>query len=217
MRFRNRSDAGRLLARRLAAYAGRPDGVVLGLARGGVPGAGRVAITLGAPLDVFVVRKLGVPWDEELAMGAIASGGIRVLNRAVLEPLGITVDMLARVMEREAKELDRRERTYRGGRAPLDVRGKPVILVDDGLATGASLRAAIEALRVRHAARIVGAPPVAAPAACAELARIADDIVCAITPEPFRGVGFWYDDFSQTSDDEVRAAPTHAATARAGP
>ena len=204
-RFRDRSEAGRLLASRLAEYAHRPDVLVLALPRGGVPVGYEVARALDAPLDVFVVRKLGVPGHEELAMGAIASGGVRIENTDVVRALGISREMLDRVTEVEQRELDRREREYRGDRGPPDVRGRTVILVDDGLATGSTMFAAISALRQLGPARIVVAVPVAPDDTCRALARAAETSVCVRTPEPFYGVGFWYDDFSQTSDEEVRA------------
>jgi erythromycin esterase-like protein/predicted phosphoribosyltransferase len=201
--FRDRREAGRLLAERLAAYANRPDVLVLALPRGGVPVAYEVAQALGAPLDVFVVRKLGVPGYEELAMGAIATGGVRVLNDQLVERLGIPAHMIDAIATRERQELARRERLYRGGRPPPDVRGRTAILVDDGLATGATMHAAIEALRQQKPARIVVAVPTASPETCEEMKAKADDVICAITPEPFHAVGRWYQDFSQTTDEEV--------------
>jgi erythromycin esterase-like protein/predicted phosphoribosyltransferase len=216
-RFRNRNEAGRLLAEKLTAYANRPDVLVLALPRGGVPVAYEVARALGAPLDVFVVRKLGVPGYEELAMGAVATGGVRVLNDQIVQRLGIPQYIIDAVAARELQELARRERLYRGGRPPPDVRGRTVILVDDGLATGATMRAAIMALRQLEPARIVVAVPTASPETCEELKAEADDVVCAITPEPFLAVGHWYEDFSQTTDEEVRdllARPQHPEAAR---
>ena len=201
--FRDRRDAGRLLAEKLAAYATRPDVLVLALPRGGVPVAYEVAHRLGAPLDVFVVRKLGVPGHEELAMGAVATGGVRVLNDQLVEQLGIPDQMIDAVAARERQELARRERLYRGGRRPPDVRGRTVILVDDGLATGATMYAAIEALRKQNPGRIVVAVPTASPETCEEMKAKADHVICAITPDPFQAVGRWYQDFSQTSDEEV--------------
>ena len=201
--FRDRRDAGRLLAEKLAAYATRPDVLVLALPRGGVPVAYEVAHRLGAPLDVFVVRKLGVPGHEELAMGAVATGGVRVLNDQLVEQLGIPDQMIDAVAARERQELARRERLYRGGRPPPDVRGRTVILVDDGLATGATMYAAIEALRKQNPDRIVVAVPTASPETCEEMKAKADHVICAITPDPFQAVGRWYQDFSQTSDEEV--------------
>ena len=203
-RFRNRNEAGRLLAKRLTAYANRPDVLVLALPRGGVPVAYEVARALGAPLDVFVVRKLGVPGHEELAMGAVATGGVRVLNDQIVQRLRIPEYIIDAVAAREQPELGRRERLYRGGRPPPDVRGRTVILVDDGLATGATMRAAIMALRQLQPARIVVAIPTASPETCEELKAEVDEVVCAITPEPFLAVGHWYEDFSQTTDEEVR-------------
>jgi erythromycin esterase-like protein/predicted phosphoribosyltransferase len=203
--FRDRRDAGRLLAEKLAAYANRPDALVLALPRGGVPVADEVARALGTPLDVFVVRKLGVPGYEELAMGAVATGGVRVLNDQLVERLGIPEQMIDAVAARELQELARRERRYRGGRPPPDVRGRTVILVDDGLATGATMHAAIEALRQQKPTRIVVAVPTASPETCEEMKTKADDVICAITPEPFQAVGRWYQDFSQTTDEEVEA------------
>jgi predicted phosphoribosyltransferase len=209
--FRDRSEAGRLLAEKLAAYANRPDVLVLALPRGGVPVAYEVARALGAPLDVFLVRKLGVPGHEELAMGAVATGGVRVLNEQVVYALGIPDYVVDTVTEWEQQELARRERLYRGDRPPPDVRGRTVILVDDGLATGATMYAAIQALRQQQPARIVVAVPTASPETCNELRKEVDDVICAITPEPFYGVGLWYEDFSQTTDEEVRDLLARAA------
>src|SRR5882757_239081 len=201
--FRDRREAGRVLAEKLAAYANRPDVLVLALPRGGVPVAYEVARALGAPLDVFVVRKLGVPGYEELAMGAVATGGVRVLNDQLVERLGIPEPMIDAVAARERQELARSERLYRGNRPPPDVRGRTVILVDDGLATGATMYAAIEALRQQNPARIVVAVPTASPETCEEMKTKADGVICAITPEPFHAVGRRYRDFSQTTDEEV--------------
>jgi putative phosphoribosyl transferase len=203
-RFHDRSEAGRELAGHLERYAGRDDAVVLGLARGGMPVAYEVAQALRLPLDVFLVRKLGVPGHDELAMGAIASGGVRVMNARVTQAIGLGQDVIDALTAREQEELDRREDAYRDGGAPLPIAGLTAILVDDGLATGSSMRAAVEALRQRDAARIVVAVPTAPPDACAELERDADAIVCAHTPEPFNAVGAWYEHFDQTTDDEVR-------------
>jgi len=203
-RFRDRSEAGQILAAKLSAYANRPDVLVLGLPRGGVPVAFEVARALDAPLDVFLVRKLGVPGHEELAMGAIASGGVVVLNDAVVRALGIPDSAIDAVAADEQRELDRRERSYRDARPPPDVRDRTVILVDDGLATGSTMRAAAAALCEQHPDRLVVAVPVAAPETCDELASEVDEIVCTITPEPFYAVGLWYEDFSQTTDQEVR-------------
>jgi putative phosphoribosyl transferase len=202
--FKDRSEAGQLLAQELRGYADREDVMVLALPRGGVPVAFEVARALRAPLDVFVVRKLGVPGHEELAMGAIASGGILVTEPNVIEDLAIPPDVVADVAAREEQERLRREREYRGDRPEPDVRGRTVILVDDGLATGSTMRAAVAALRKLQPASIVVAVPVAALSTCAELAKEVDDMVCARTPEPFRSVGLWYDEFSQTTDEEVR-------------
>ena len=203
-RFRDRREAGRFLAERLGAYASRPDLVILALPRGGVPVAYEVARALHAPLDVFVVRKLGVPGAEELAMGAVATGGVRVLNDEVVQALGIPLDIVEAVTGWERRELARREAAYRGARPAPDVRGRPVVLVDDGLATGATMHAAIAALRQQQPAKIVIAVPTASPDVCEAFRAEADDVICAITPEPFQAVGSWYEDFSQTSDDEVR-------------
>jgi len=203
--FRDRADAGRRLARKLAAYAGKPAVIVLALPRGGVPVGYEVARALGAPLDVFVVRKLGVPGHEELAMGAIASGNVRVLNDDVVRALRIPPDVIARVTADEQLELERREQLYRDRRPAADVRGRTAILVDDGLATGASMSAAVAALRQLRPRRIVVAVPVAAASACEAFRRLVDEVVCAMTPESFQAVGVWYNDFSQTTDDEVRA------------
>ncbi len=201
--FRDRREAGRVLADKLASYANRPDVIMLALPRGGVPVAYEVARRLVAPLDVFVVRKLGVPGYEELAMGAVATGGVRVLNDQLVEQLGIPDQMIDAVAARERQELARRERLYRGNRPPPDIRGRTVILVDDGLATGATMYAAIEALRKQNPARIVVAVPTASPETCEEMKAKADDLICAITPDPFQAVGRWYQDFSQTTDEEV--------------
>ena len=202
--YKNRSDAGKRLAAKLHIYTNRPDVVVLGLPRGGVPVAFEVATKLGLPLDVFVVRKLGVPGHEELAMGAIASGGIKVLNENVVRSLNISREIIESVAREQGEELKRREQLYRGDRPSLDVRDVTVILVDDGLATGATMRAALQALRKQKPLSIIVAVPAAAPEACEELGEEADDIICAITPDPFFSVGSWYEDFSQTTDDEVR-------------
>ncbi len=202
--FRDRSAAGRVLATLLDAYRNRDDVVVLALPRGGVPVAYEVAKALGAPLDVFLVRKLGTPGQEELAMGAIASGGEVVLNDDVIDSIGISPDELQRVADKEYRELQRRELAYREGRPPPDVAGRVVILVDDGLATGSSMRAAIMALKVRNPKQIVVAVPAAPPETCRELRAYVDDIVCATTPSPFFAVGRSYWDFSEVTDEEVR-------------
>jgi predicted phosphoribosyltransferase len=203
MIFRDRAEAGRMLAAKLVRYANRSDAVVLGLPRGGVPVAYEVARELHAPLDVFLVRKLGLPGHEELAMGAIATGGVRVLNEDVVRALGIPEDIIESVASREQQELERRERIYRGNRPPVDVRDRIVILVDDGLATGSSMRAAVAALRQQGPGRIVIAVPIGALQTCRELREEADEVVCLYTPEPFHAVGLWYEDFSQTTDQEV--------------
>ncbi len=202
--FRDRTEAGRLLAARLEKYAGKPDVIVLALPRGGVPVAYEVAKALHAPMDVFVVRKLGIPGQEELAMGAVATGGMRVLNDQVVRGLGIPEYVIDAVVNWETEELKRRERLYRGDRPPADVRGKTVILVDDGLATGSTMLAAVRALREQGPARIVVAVPVASPDTCELLKAHVDEVVCAATPDPFYAVGLWYRDFSQTTDEEVR-------------
>jgi erythromycin esterase-like protein/predicted phosphoribosyltransferase len=205
MRFQNRIDAGQRLAVRLmTAYSGRSDVIVLGLPRGGMPVAREVAARLKAPLDVFLVRKLGVPGHPELAMGAIAAGGIEVLSRDLIQDLGIPHALVQQVAVRERLELDRRDVLYRGSRRPPDVRDRTVILVDDGLATGSTMQAAILALRQQAPARIVVAAPVGALETCEHLRRLADEVVCLSTPEPFRAVGLWYDEFSQTTDEEVK-------------
>jgi predicted phosphoribosyltransferase len=216
-RFRDRVDAGRVLARELEAYKGRPDMLVLALPRGGVPVAFEVARELGAPLDVFVVRKLGMPGHEEYAIGAIATGGVRIINEEAIRTFGVTNAEIEAVTAEERLELERREHRYRDGRSAPDIDGKTVILVDDGLATGSTMRAAVEALRQEGPARLVVAVPTAAPETCQEIAALVDDMVCAITPEPFYAVGLWYDDFGQTTDEEVHdllavaAGATHGA------
>jgi putative phosphoribosyl transferase len=203
-RFRDRAEAGRLLAERLTRYAGRDDVVVLALPRGGVPVAYEVAKALGAPLGVFLVRKLGVPGHEELAMGAIASGGVIVLDERLVQALGLDEEQLQRAIDAEVRELRRREAAYGGGPDPEQLAGKTVILVDDGLATGATMRAAALAVRRLGPARVVVAVPVASAQACDEFRDVVDEIVCRETPSPFQAVGRWYEDFSQTSDNEVR-------------
>jgi predicted phosphoribosyltransferase len=202
--FRDRRDAGRFLAGLLEEYRGRPDVIVLGLPRGGVPAAYEVATALGAPLDVFLVRKLGTAGREELAMGAIASGGVMVINDDVVRGLAIAPEAIQHAAEREGRELVRREQAYREGRPFPAVAGKVVIVVDDGLATGSSMRAAIEALSGLRPARIVVAVPAAPESTCRELAALADEVVCATTPSPFFAVGNSYWDFTQTTDEEVR-------------
>lgn len=202
--FKDRADAGRLLAEQLSAYANRPDVLVLALPRGGVPVAFEIAHELHAPLDIFLVRKLGVPGHEELAMGAIATGGVCVLNKEVISYLGISQEEIEPVAATEQKELERRERIYRDNRPPPDLQGRTVILVDDGLATGSTMHAAVEAARKQSPARIVVAVPIAAPAVCNDFKEEVDEIVCGLTPESFFAVGFWYQDFSQTTDEEIR-------------
>jgi len=211
MEFRNRSDAGRRLAEKLMVYANRPDVLVLALPRGGVPVGFEAARALHVPLDVFLVRKLGAPGREELAMGAIASGDVRVLNEDVVHALGVPAAVIDVVTAKEAQELRRREETYRDDRSFPDVRGKTVILVDDGLATGSTMRAAIAALRRQGPARIVVAVPVGAVETCDELRTLADEVVCARTPEPLWAVGIWYEDFTQTTDEEVHDLLERAA------
>lgn len=203
-RFRDRFDAGRRLAATLAAYADRPDLVVLALPRGGVPVGYEVATALHAPLDVMLVRKLGVPGHEELAMGAIASGGVRVISDDVVRALGIPDRAIAAVAANEERELKRRESAYRGDQPPADLRGRTVILVDDGLATGSTMRAAVAALKAQRPKHLVVAVPVAAAETCESLRSEVDEVVCALTPEPFLAVGQWYQDFSQFTDKEVR-------------
>jgi predicted phosphoribosyltransferase len=215
MRYADRFAAGRELAGRLMKYANRPEVLVLALPRGGVPVAFEVARALHAPLDVFLVRKLGVPGHEELAMGAIASGGVRVLNEEVVRVLQIPEEEIDTVAAEEQQELERRERAYRDGRPAPDVRGRIVILIDDGLATGSTMRAAVAALRQRGPARIVVAVPVGAAETCAEFQEEADEVLCARTPEPFYAVGLWYEDFAQTTDDEVHELLQRAAEERA--
>jgi putative phosphoribosyl transferase len=212
-RFRDRYHAGRRLAAALAPYAGRPNLLVLALPRGGVPVGYEVARALHAPLDIMLVRKLGVPGHEELAMGAIASGGVRVLSDEIIRMLGITDRVIATVAANEESELARRERAYRDNRPPPDVRGKTVILVDDGLATGSTMRAAAAALQTQHPERLVIAVPVAPQETCQSLLHDADDVVCATVPEPFFSVGNWYEDFSQTTDEEVRELLARASEA----
>ncbi len=204
MIYRDRVDAGKQLAKRLTDFADRDDVLVLALPRGGVPVAYEVAKALRVPMDIFLVRKLGVPGHEELAMGAISTGGVRVLNDDVVSYLGIPGDVIDAVAAGELKELERRERAYRGDRPEPDVRGKTVILIDDGLATGSTMRAAAAALHQQDPARIVVAVPVSAMQTCDQYRMGVDEIICAKTPEPFLGVGMWYEDFSQTTDDEVR-------------
>lgn len=214
-RFLDRAEAGRELAARLGAYKDRRDVIVLALPRGGVPVGYEVARTLDLPLDVFVVRKLGVPANEELAMGALASGGVRILDDHVLRIYHVTPADVERVTGWEQAELERREQLYRGDRSFPDLTGKTVILVDDGLATGSTMRAGIAALRQEHPSRIIVAVPVAAKETCDAVRELADDVVCARMPEPFYAVGMWYDDFSQTTDEEVHDLIERAAGERA--
>ena len=203
-RYHNRTEAGRRVARALRGYSGRRDVLVLALPRGGVPVGAEVARALGAPLDVFIVRKLGVPSHPELAMGAIAMGGVRIIDPVMMQQFGVTDAELAAVAAAEGRELERRELAYRDGRPPLDVAGCAVILIDDGLATGATMKAAATALRAQGPARLVVAVPIAAPETCDAVRALVDEIVCVATPEPFLSVSLWYEDFSETSDDEVR-------------
>ena len=211
MIFRDRTDAGRRLAAALRPYADDPGVIVLALPRGGVPVGYEVARGLGAPLDVFLVRKLGVPGREELAMGAIASGGVRVVNREVVRELGLAQRDLDEAAAHEADEMRRREEAYRDDRPAPDLRGKTVILVDDGLATGSTMRAAVAAVRRLGPSKVVVAVPVGAAETCREFRAIADDVVCVETPDPFFAVGGWYRDFSQTTGDEVRELLARAA------
>jgi predicted phosphoribosyltransferase len=211
--FRDRVEAGEVLAGRLGHYAGKPEVLLLALPRGGVPVGARVAQALGAPLDVFVVRKLGVPGHEELAMGAIASGGVRVHNEEVVRKLHIDDATIQRVAEVEQQELARRERSYRGQRPPPDLTGRVVVLVDDGLATGSTMRAAVAAARRLGPARVVVAVPTAPASTCEQLRDEADEVVCATTPRPFRAVGYSYRSFPQTTDEEVRELLRAAWTA----
>ena len=211
MRFRDRAHAGQLLAGELDEYAGRNDVVVLALPRGGVPVAFEVARSLAAPLDVFPVRKLGVPGHEELAVGAIGVGGVRVTNPLVVAEARMAEHEIDAIAEVETRELERQERLFRGERPPLELRGRTAILVDDGLATGATMRAAAAGVRRQGAAKVVVAVPAAATDTCQLLAEEADEVICLTTPEPFHAVGLWYDDFSETSDDEVRELLRRAA------
>lgn len=214
-RFRDRKQAGKAVASRLGRYADRSDVVVLALPRGGVPVAYEVAKALRAPLDVFLVRKLGVPGYKELAMGAIVSGGDRVLNDRVITAVGLSQQEIDRVADVEMHEIARQERVFRGKRPPTDVHGRIVILVDDGLATGATMRAAAQALRAHDPQRVIVAVPVAAPETCSEFRSEVDEVVCALTPDPFYAVGVWYVDFTQTTDEEVRELLTRSS-ARSG-
>lgn len=211
MLFKDRRFAGQVLAKELTAYGNDPDVLVLGLPRGGIPVAFEVAKTLNAPLDVLVVRKLGVPDQEELAMGAIASGGVRIVNQHIISLVKISDEVIARVAAQEERELDRRERLYRRNRPLKDLQGRTVILVDDGLATGATMWAAVVTVRKQQPAQIVIAVPVAAPETCQELETEVDEIVCISTPSPFQSVGLWYESFPQTTDEEVRDLLAKAA------
>jgi putative phosphoribosyl transferase len=204
MIFANRADAGRQLAARLCEYAHRPDLLVLGLPRGGVVVAAEVAEVLGARLDVFIVRKIGVPGHAELAMGAIASGGVVIRNDQVLDALGIADETFESVVARGREELARREAAYRADRPPLEIAGHCLIVIDDGMATGSTMQAAVQGVRAGHPERTVVAVPVAARQTCRELRAEVDELVCLATPEPFFGVGQWYDDFHQVTDEEVR-------------
>lgn len=215
-KFKDRADAGRRLAQDLAGYGDRDDLIVLGLPRGGVPVAFEVARELGAPLDVFVVRKLGVPGHEELGMGAVASGGIRFVDEALASELGISEDAIARTAAEEQEELQRRERTYRGSRAEARVEGRTVVVVDDGLATGSSMQAALLALRAQDPRRLVVAVPVGASTICEAFRDSDTDVICSMTPDPFRSVDVWYDDFPDTTDDEVRELLERAERDHAG-
>jgi putative phosphoribosyl transferase len=214
--FRDRADAGRILSERVANSIRDADSLVLALPRGGVPVGFEVARGLRAELDVFLVRKLGLPGQEELAIGAIASGGIRVLNEDLVEELGLSPSLIDQISAREARELKRREELYRQGRRALPVRDRTVVAVDDGLATGASMKAASQALRLQGPKRIVVAVPVAAEKTCDEFRLLVDEIVCAYTPEPFMAVGIWYEDFSQTTDEEVERLLRQAEQEAAG-
>lgn len=217
MIFRDRTQAGRMLADALRAYAGRQDGIVLGAPRGGVPVAFEIAKELHLPLDVFVLRKLGVPWQEELAFGAIAEGGVRILDQEIIGTLGLSPAQIEKVEQQERQELDRRVRSYRGERPALNVRGRTVILVDDGIATGSTARAAIAALREMQPARMVLAVPVAPPSTCQRLRRLLDELVVLDMPDPFYAIGQFYLDFSPVSDQVVtgllaRAGASASAT-----
>ncbi|QPC83328.1 phosphoribosyltransferase [Phototrophicus methaneseepsis] len=204
MRFQNRSEAGKFLAEKLVAYRDEPNVLILALPRGGVPVAVEVANVLHAPMDLFLVRKLGVPGRDELAMGAVATGGIRVLNSSVIKNLEVTQAQIEAVTAREKEELARREQAYRDDQPPPRIQDRTIILIDDGLATGATMRAAVQALRQQQPSRLVVGVPVASPQTCAELQELVDEIVCAITPDQFNAIGTWYEDFSQLTDDDVR-------------
>ncbi|HEY7089331.1 MAG TPA: phosphoribosyltransferase [Tepidisphaeraceae bacterium] len=208
--FSDRSHAGKVLANQLQAHANEPDVLVLALPRGGVPVAYEVAKALGSPLDVFQVRKLGVPGEEELAMGALASGGILFLNRGIIESIGITPEQIDAVIQQEQAELERRDRAYRGDRPTPQINGKTVILIDDGLATGSTMRAAAEAIRRQQPKRLIIAVPTGAAETCEQLRAFADEVICAIAPSDFRAVGLWYEDFPQLNDQQVRELLAHA-------
>jgi predicted phosphoribosyltransferase len=209
--FENRREAGRILAQHLLKYKDQPDVFVLGLPRGGVPVAFEVARELNAPLDVFIVRKLGVPGHEELGMGAIATGGVRILHNALIRELGLSEQTIDLVSERECRELERREKLYRGDRTAPVLENRTVIIVDDGLATGSTMKAAVQAVRQQNPARLIVAVPTAPAETCEEIRKIADEAVCALTPEPFFAVGGSYEDFTPTTDDEVRDLIERAA------
>lgn len=214
VRYRDRFDAGQQLAPHLQAYANRPNVLVLALPRGGVPVAFVVARALHVPLDVFLVRKLGVPGQEELALGAIATGNVLVLNDEVVQALRLSEHTIEHLAQQEQHELERREQLYHDDRPPPDIRDRIILLIDDGLATGASMRAAAQAVRKQRPARLVVAVPVAAPSVCQEFQAEVDEVICAYTPDPFYGVGAWYQNFAQTSDQEVRALLEQAQQAQ---
>ncbi|HTK11183.1 MAG TPA: phosphoribosyltransferase family protein [Ktedonobacteraceae bacterium] len=208
--FRDRVEAGKLLAVRLASYSNRPDVLVLALPRGGVPVGYEIAHMLHAPLDVMIVRKLGVPGQEELAMGAIASGGVRVLNYDVVHTLGISEAVINEVAAREQRELERRERLYRENRPPCAIRGRIVMLVDDGIATGSTMQAALSVVKQQQPAHVIVAVPIAAAATCDNFVAQGDEVVCVLKPEMLYAIGVWYEQFAQTSDEEVRELLKHA-------
>jgi putative phosphoribosyl transferase len=203
MRFQNRTEAGQLLAQKLEAYTGRPDTLVLALPRGGVPVAYEVAMHLHLPLDIFIVRKLGLPGEEELAMGALASGGTRILNMELIKEAKVPDSLVEKVTAEERQELERREQLYRNNRPALEIKGRTVILIDDGLATGTSMRVAALALKRQQPDRLVVAVPVAPPGIYEDFSDLADEVVCVITPRNLYAIGMWYDDFAQTTDQEV--------------
>jgi len=214
--FRDRTEAGQVLARGLQQYKNQPDVLILGLPRGGVPVAYEVARELNAPLDVFVVRKLGVPGHEELGMGAIATGGVRILHEGIVREVGISPETIEAVSAREQAELERRERLYRGDRPAPTIKGRTVVIIDDGLATGSTMKAAIQAVRQQDPRRLIVAVPTAPSETCEQLKESADEVVCALTPEPFVAVGSSYADFSQTTDEEVRELIASAANLSSG-